>query len=118
LGARRVGLVGDAAACPSLLAGEGTGLGMVEAYVLAGELHQADGDFARAFAAYEARLHAFISAKQKAALWFRAFFAPQTNLALIVRNVAVQAFTLSFLAKPLMARALQDDFRLPEYAAA
>ena len=42
----RVALVGDAAACPSLLAGEGTGLGMLEAYVLAGELHRADGDCA------------------------------------------------------------------------
>ena len=45
-------LVGDAAACPSLLAGEGTGLGMLEAYALAGELHRADGNCARALAAY------------------------------------------------------------------
>ena len=34
----RTALVGDAAACVSLLAGEGTGLAMTEAYVLAGEL--------------------------------------------------------------------------------
>jgi 2-polyprenyl-6-methoxyphenol hydroxylase-like FAD-dependent oxidoreductase len=31
----RIALVGDAAACVSLLGGEGTGLAMVEAYVLA-----------------------------------------------------------------------------------
>lgn len=37
----RVALIGDAAACASLLAGEGTGLAMIEAYVLAGELHRA-----------------------------------------------------------------------------
>ena len=34
----RTALVGDAAACVSLMAGEGTGLAMTEAYVLAGEL--------------------------------------------------------------------------------
>ena len=34
----RVGLVGDAAFCPSLLAGQGSALAMVAAYVLAGEL--------------------------------------------------------------------------------
>ena len=34
----RVALVGDAAACPSLLAGQGSALAMVEAYVLAAEL--------------------------------------------------------------------------------
>ena len=39
----RVALVGDAAACVSLLAGEGTGLAMTEAYVLAGELAHAGG---------------------------------------------------------------------------
>ena len=38
---RRSVLLGDAAACVSLLAGEGCGLGMTEAYVLAGELHNA-----------------------------------------------------------------------------
>jgi 2-polyprenyl-6-methoxyphenol hydroxylase-like FAD-dependent oxidoreductase len=40
----RVGLVGDAAAAPSLLAGQGSALAMVEAYVLAAELERAAGD--------------------------------------------------------------------------
>jgi 2-polyprenyl-6-methoxyphenol hydroxylase-like FAD-dependent oxidoreductase len=113
--ANRVALVGDAAACPSLLAGEGTGLGMLEAYVLAGELHRADGDCARALAAYESRLRTFVSTKQKGALWFRGFFAPQTALGLMVRNLAVHAFALPLLAKPFWARSLHDDFTLPEY---
>ena len=47
----RVALLGDAAACASLLAGEGTGLAMTEAYVLAGELHKAAGDHQKAFKA-------------------------------------------------------------------
>lgn len=111
----RVVLVGDAAACPSLLAGEGTGLGMLEAYVLAGELHRADGDCARALAAYESRLQTFVSAKQKGALWSRGFFAPQTALGLMVRNLAVHAFSLPWLGKPFWERSLHDDFTLPEY---
>jgi 2-polyprenyl-6-methoxyphenol hydroxylase-like FAD-dependent oxidoreductase len=39
----RTALIGDAAACVSLLAGEGTGLAMTQAYVLAGELARAGG---------------------------------------------------------------------------
>lgn len=34
----RVGLIGDAAFCPSLLAGQGSALAMIAAYALAGEL--------------------------------------------------------------------------------
>ena len=48
----RVALVGDAAACVSLMAGEGTGLAIVEARVLAGELEACRGDFAAAFTRY------------------------------------------------------------------
>jgi 2-polyprenyl-6-methoxyphenol hydroxylase-like FAD-dependent oxidoreductase len=39
----RTALIGDAAAAVSLLAGEGTGLAMAEAYVLAGELQACGG---------------------------------------------------------------------------
>src|SRR5262249_57367494 len=39
----RTALVGDAAACVSLLAGEGAGLAMAEAYVLAGGLRRCGG---------------------------------------------------------------------------
>ena len=50
----RTALVGDAAACVSLMAGEGTGLAMAEAYVLAGELRNCGGDYGAAFARYRA----------------------------------------------------------------
>ncbi len=116
--AGRVGLVGDAAACPSLLAGEGTGLAMVEAYVLAGELHRAGGDLARAFAAYDARLREFVTAKQKSAVRFRGFFMPPTGLALRLRNLSFSALSVPFLAKRWLARSLKDDLQLPEYLVA
>jgi 2-polyprenyl-6-methoxyphenol hydroxylase-like FAD-dependent oxidoreductase len=108
-------LVGDAAACPSLLAGEGTGLGMLEAYVLAGELQRADHNSARALAAYESRLKPFVTAKQKGALASRGFFAPQTALGLTVRNLAIHAFSLPWLGKAFWERSLHDNFSLPEY---
>ena len=47
-------LIGDAAACVSLLAARGTGLAMTDAYVLAGELACAPGDYRRAFDATSA----------------------------------------------------------------
>jgi 2-polyprenyl-6-methoxyphenol hydroxylase-like FAD-dependent oxidoreductase len=114
----RVGLLGDAAACPSLLAGEGAGLAMTQAYVLSGELHRAAGDFAKAFAAYEARLRSFVTTRQKGALWFRGFFAPRSHLGLRVRNLIVNALSSPLLARRVIARSLRDDLELPRYLAA
>ena len=91
---------------------------MTAACVLAGELHRAGGDFARAFAAYDARLRSFATARQKAVLRFRGFFAPEPALALKVRNVAVHALSIRIFAKRLLARSLHDDFELPRYLAA
>jgi 2-polyprenyl-6-methoxyphenol hydroxylase-like FAD-dependent oxidoreductase len=111
-------LLGDAAACPSLLAGEGTGLAMLEAYVLAGELHRANGNATVALRAYEQQLRHFVSAKQDSAVWFRGFFAPETALGLAVRNLAVHAFGVPLIAKPLLVRSLRDNLELPQYLAA
>ena len=113
--ARSVVLAGDAAACASLLAGEGSGLAMLEAYILAGELHRAKGDVSVAFTEYERRLREFVMAKQKAAVWFRGFFAPETSLGLAMRILAVHAFAIPFIAKRLLARSLRDEFELPGY---
>ncbi len=113
----RVGLVGDAAACPSLLAGEGTGLGMAEAYVLAEELERTPNDAARALAAYDRRLRKFIAGKQRAAMRLRGFFAPKTSLALRIRNVAVNAMAIPFVARRLLARSLDESLELPARAA-
>ena len=49
----RVTLVGDAGYCPGPAVGGSTSLSVIGAYVLAGELAQAGGDYPRAFAAYE-----------------------------------------------------------------
>lgn len=112
----RVVLLGDAAACVSLLAGEGTGLAMVEAYVLAGELHRSARDPAAGLAAFEAQLRPFLRAKQEAALRFVAFFAPKNGWSLRLRNAGVRMASHPALARWLVARTLRDDFVLPACA--
>jgi 2-polyprenyl-6-methoxyphenol hydroxylase-like FAD-dependent oxidoreductase len=49
----RVTLVGDAGYCPGPAVGGSTSIAVLGGYVLAGELAQANGDYAQAFAAYE-----------------------------------------------------------------
>ena len=112
----RVVLIGDAAACVSLLAGEGTGLAMTEAYVLAGELHRSGGDCGVALREYEARLRPFLVSKQHAALRMIGFFAPQTSWGMLLRNLATNLSGNPLLAKLFLGAALRDDFRLPEYS--
>ena len=91
----RVGLIGDAAFCPSLLAGQGAALAMVAAYVLAGELGRRGSLPQQAFARYEDRLHPFIANKQKAAVQFAGSFAPKTRLGLFFRNQITKVIGVS-----------------------
>ncbi len=55
----RAVLLGDAAYCASPLSGMGTGMAVVGAYVLAGELAEAAGDYAVAFERYESAMRGF-----------------------------------------------------------
>ncbi|OBG34894.1 FAD-binding domain [Mycolicibacter heraklionensis] len=110
----RVLLIGDAAGCISLLGGEGTGLAITEAYVLAGELHRAGGDHRRTFDAYEARLRPLIEAKQSNAQQLLGFFATRTRFGLWLRNLAIRALNLRMLTH-LVAGTVRDDFDLPDY---
>ena len=111
----RIALVGDSAACVSLLAGEGTGLAMAEAYVLAGELRDAGGDHALAFSGYEARLMAFIARKQSAAAKFASSFAPKTSTGIAFRDLVTRLMRLPWIADYVIGRELRDDIELPEY---
>ncbi len=111
----RVALVGDAAFCPSLLAGEGSGLAMTAAYVLAGELAAAGGRPATAFQRYEQVLGSFIAGKQKAARRFAGSFAPKTKFGLCLRNQITKAFAFPVVADLVLGRSVVDDLDLPVY---
>lgn len=63
----RVALVGDAGYAVSPIAGQGTSVALVGAYVLAGELAEAQGDYPKAFQRYEEGLCEFVKINQKLA---------------------------------------------------
>jgi len=111
----RVGLIGDAAFCPSLLAGQGSALAMIAAYVLAGELGKANGSPEEALKRYESLLHPFMLAKQKAAEKFASSFAPKTRLGLALRNQVTKSLAIPFITKRLMGSTLLDRIDLPDY---
>jgi 2-polyprenyl-6-methoxyphenol hydroxylase-like FAD-dependent oxidoreductase len=111
----RVMLIGDAASCASLLAGEGTGLAMTEAYVLAGELHRAKGDYHEAFRRQEQLLRPFVEGKQDSAKDFASSFAPKTAFGVWIRNQATKLMIIGPVADLLMGRSLRDDVDIPDY---
>ncbi len=111
----RTGLIGDAAACASLLAGEGTGLAMAEAYVLAGELHDCGGDHIAAFARYEERLMPFLKRKQESAAKFASSFAPKSAFGVTFRDKVSRLLRIPFIANFFIGRAVRDDVKLPDY---
>lgn len=111
----RVALAGDAAFCVSLLAGQGSALAMISAYVLAGELMRAGGRHEEAFARYEDLLRPFITAKQRGAERFAGTFAPRTRWGLQFRNYIIKAFAIPGLARLLVGRDITDKLSLPAY---
>lgn len=112
----RVALVGDAAACPSLLAGQGSALAMVESYVLAAELARSDGDHEQAFARYQARLAPFLRSKQAAARRLGLAFAPKDGRQLLVRNMVMRLMGLPKVTDLAMGRSFHDAVELPAFA--
>lgn len=111
----RTALIGDAAACVSLLAGEGTGLAMAEAYMLAGELHTCGGDHSAAFARYQERMMPFLERKQESAAAFASSFAPKTAAGIIFRNLVTRLFRVAYFADYFIGRDLRDDIEMPDY---
>jgi len=81
----RVALIGDAA-CAAGPGGNGTGNAVVAAYVLAGELAAARGDYRTAFARYEQLLRPYVAREQKQATGGSQFLAPATQQKIDQRN--------------------------------
>ena len=111
----RVALVGDAAYCVSLLAGQGSALAMTGAYILAGELAKAAGQHDIAFANYEKLLRGFVEKKQRGAERFASAFAPKTRLGLFFRNQVIRAAAIPGFARLTFGRDIIDTLELPDY---
>ncbi|MFI5589716.1 FAD-dependent monooxygenase [Amycolatopsis sp. NPDC051758] len=108
----RVVLLGDAA-YGNTLGGFGTGLAIVGAYVLAGELLAADGDHRTAFARYEEQLRGYAKISQRASAG--PFLAPPSRLRIKLRD---WTFKSRFLLR-LMLKATDNfatDIKLKDYA--
>lgn len=110
----RIGLTGDAAWAPSFLAGEGTGLSIIGAYVLAGELARSGGD-PSAFAVYERRLRSFIESKQKMATRYGGAFVPRTRLGVAFRNLVASTFNFGPIGNLVLGAGFGDHIDLPDY---
>jgi 2-polyprenyl-6-methoxyphenol hydroxylase-like FAD-dependent oxidoreductase len=105
----RVVLVGDAGYCPSPLSGQGTNLALVGAYVLAGELKAAAGDYRTAFASYEEEMRAYVEQNQKFGASAGKQFIPPTQWQIGFRNLNIRM--LPYLPwKGLIARAIQKQY--------
>lgn len=110
----RVVLIGDAA-YGNTLGGFGTGLAVVGAYVLAGELAAAGGDHRMAFARYEQEFRDY--AKVAKNLNAGPFLAPATPMRLRMRNwIFKSGFLLSRLMKTTDKFA--TDITLKDYSSA
>lgn len=109
--AGRVALLGDAA-YGNTLSGFGTGLALVGAYVLAGELALSDGDHRTAFARYDQMMHRYANVARKVNAG--PFLAPPTPLRMTMRN-----WTFKFgPALKLMLKVTDrfaTDIELPDY---
>jgi|SRR5690625_251585 len=90
----RVALVGDAAYGPSPLSGQGTSLALVGAYVLAGELKAAHGDYALAFVAYEQEMRKFVEKNQKIGLVAAGGMIEKSKLKILLRNLILRVPTI------------------------
>lgn len=109
----KVALIGDAAACPSLLAGQGSALAMVEAYILAAALHEAGDNFAAAFRDYQNSLRTLVLAKQDAAIGLGVAFAPRNSMQLLFRNLVMSLMGIPIVARFAIGRSLRDPISLP-----
>jgi len=111
----RVILLGDAAFCVSLLAGQGSALAMTAAYILAGELHRAGDGYPLAFSQYQKQFRPFVLEKQKAAFRFAEFFAPGSGFSLFMRNQIMNLMRIPWVADLAVGRDMADRIALPEY---
>jgi len=113
----RVVLLGDAGYCGSPLAGHGTSLALVGAYVLAGELSRCAADPAAAFAAYQAAMQGYVDACTGLPPGGVGAYAPQSRLMIRLRQMSMRS-----MARWPMRSILEREFRksdgmeLPDYA--
>jgi 2-polyprenyl-6-methoxyphenol hydroxylase-like FAD-dependent oxidoreductase len=113
----RVALVGDAACCPSSLSGMGSGLALVGAYVLAGELAAAHGDHRVAFTRYEQEMREYATGCQKMGDGVAKLMVPDSRLvaSLLNRYYKVMPYLPGKNMAAKIARKAAENITLRDY---
>ncbi|MFD7641545.1 FAD-dependent monooxygenase [Kitasatospora sp. NPDC059795] len=115
----RVALIGDAACCPSPLTGLGTSLALVGAYLLAGELASARGDFTTAFARFQQQMKPYAAKAQELPPGGVAGYAPNRRTMITLRAASMRWMTRRPFRTLMEAQAAKaGDVELPDYAVA
>lgn len=112
----RTVLLGDAAFCPSLLAGEGAGSQWQARTFLQENCNVQTASTCKPFEKYEQQFRPLIERKQSSAKRFASSFAPGTHLWLFVRDLVLRSASLPFVSDWLMRSFVVDNFELPEFA--
>lgn len=112
----RAVLVGDAGYCGSPLAGLGTSLSIVGAYVLAGELGARPDDPAAAFAAYQAEMKDYVAKALELPPGGVKGYAPSSALMIRLRDLSMRMMT-RWPMRQLLAKQFQksDGIVLKDY---
>ncbi|WP_316528390.1 FAD-dependent monooxygenase [Kitasatospora brasiliensis] len=115
----RIALIGDAACCPTPLTGLGTSLALVGAYLLAGELATAQGDFTTAFARFQRQMKPYAAKAQDLPPGGIAGYAPNHRPMIALRAASMRWMTRRPLRTLMEAQAAKaGDVELPDYAGA
>jgi len=113
----RVALIGDAAYCPSSLSGMGSGLAVVGAYILAGELAAAGGDHRVAFDRYEQQLRKYAAGCQEMGDGVAKLMVPGSQLTatLLNRYFKLMPYLPGKNMAAKIARKAAENIVLPSY---
>jgi 2-polyprenyl-6-methoxyphenol hydroxylase-like FAD-dependent oxidoreductase len=121
----RVTLVGDAGFCPGPAVGGSTSLAVLGAYVLAGELAEAGGDYARAFPAYEREMSDIVRQSRAFALGAAKTLVPTSKAGLwgLVAGARLVSALPSGVSKALAKLndkgvRMHDSMRVKDYGVA
>ncbi|AXA34711.1 FAD-binding domain [Francisella adeliensis] len=111
----RIALVGDAASCPSILMGQGSIFAIIEAYVLAGELYKAKGDYKVAFPAWQNKLKEIIDRKQKLGLMNLSTSAPEEVFKKYLSTITVNISSTPIVSKFIGAGIFHNEIEVSDY---
>ena len=85
---------------------------MVGAYILAGELHEANGNYKVAFEQYQNIFNPFIDRKQKMAQNFAKSLVPKSKLGIWLRNIFTNLTLLPLVSRFFIGQFMNDKLKL------